>query len=943
MVKNKVFCTLLLISLMSVFIYCESPTKPKRDAPMDAKGANYQVPESPLVIDPGQDAEFSNSYTITWGKTNRAKQYVIEESIDSLFVTTVIDTVAETSHNYQHYVDTLTTYYYRVQGINGEYKSDWSKTVDISVNPLETPQVTIQYSSVISGIEYSISWAAVDSAKTYRIHESTNYFFNNPIEIASDTLSYTTNHTTELSTTYYYRVQALHNDNSSTWSDVVELLVTPPLPATPVLESTVVHWNTVTIGWNSVKYATSYTIEESDNNTFSTPIVYEIENTTSKTIFFDVDKNTPMYYRIKSNGVSGSSEWSAVSACTLIPFQIFLTVSDSEVFSEEDYSLSWNDVIATSYIIEEASNSNFTDATSITVDGTIKSFNNYKESQQTLYYRVQAFDGSNTSDWSNNVTVVITPPVPDTPVLDEANVNGNQVTLNWSAVKYATSYRLEADTDSSFSNAVYEETNTLSYTFSYNIDNVTTYYYHMKALGVSGSSGWSNIVHVTIEPVTHELTMEIHPADSGTTEPTAGSHTYNENTVVTIQAVPSQGYRFVNWSGDVSDVNSDTTTVMISGDKTVKANFEEITSLTDIIMVTIPAGSFQMGDISGVGDSDELPVHTVTFDYSFEMGIYEITQGQYQTVMGTNPSYFSGNDNLPVEQVSWLDAVMFCNSLSDESGLERCYNESTWECDFTKSGFRLPTEAEWEYACRAGTETNYYTGDSISDLARAGWYDGNSENKSQPVGQKEPNAWGLYDMHGNVYEFCYFIGNYQSDPILNPLPVKSGSNRVLRGGDWSTTADQSRSSNRHGPRAKLDGNYDDVGFRIVRGAFIVDYTISGTVSGADGVTVTLSGDKSESQIVNTNGGTYSFTVARGESYTVTPSKTGYTFTPASKDFTNVTSNQTQNFIGSHEFQDITFVSIPGGQFPMGDTEGAGEADEKPVHAVTLSPFEMSAY
>ena len=120
---------------------------------------------------------------------------------------------------------------------------------------------------------------------------------------------------------------------------------------------------------------------------------------------------------------------------------------------------------------------------------------------------------------------------------------------------------------------------------------------------------------------------------------------------------------------------------------------EEV-QLYEISMVSIPGGTFRMGDIQGGGWSDERPVHTVRIS-AFEMSAYEITQGQYEAVMGENPSSFRGA-NHPVEQVSWYDAVKFCNKLSELSGLEKCYDESTWECDFSKNGFRLPTEAEWE-------------------------------------------------------------------------------------------------------------------------------------------------------------------------------------------------------------------------------------------------------
>ena len=225
-------------------------------------------------------------------------------------------------------------------------------------------------------------------------------------------------------------------------------------------------------------------------------------------------------------------------------------------------------------------------------------------------------------------------------------------------------------------------------------------------------------------------------------------------------------------------------------------------------MQSIPAGTFQMGQT----DIAE-PVHSVTLS-GFEMSATEITRGQYKAVMETTTVYFTGYDSLPVETVSWWDAIKFCNALSRAAGWDLCYTESTGACDFGKNGFRLPTEAEWEYACRAGTTTRYYTRDAESDLALAEWYDGNSGSKTNPVGQKVPNTWGLYDMHGNVWEWCNdWYDSYSSSLATNPTGVQTGSYRVIRGGSWYGSDYNCRSAYR-GDFSPSDG-YDIVGFRVV--------------------------------------------------------------------------------------------------------------------------------
>jgi formylglycine-generating enzyme required for sulfatase activity len=203
-----------------------------------------------------------------------------------------------------------------------------------------------------------------------------------------------------------------------------------------------------------------------------------------------------------------------------------------------------------------------------------------------------------------------------------------------------------------------------------------------------------------------------------------------------------------------------------------------------IELVLVPAGSFMMGDERG--EAEEKPLHKVTISKPFYMGKYEVTQEQWQAVMGANPSHFMGPRN-PVDRVSWEASQAFIKKL----------NEKLAAAGVT---FGLPTEAQWEYACRAGSAGRYGFGDGESELAEYGWFESNSGGNTRPVGQKKPNAWGLYDMHGNLWEWCgdWYDGNYYKEsPATDPSGPTTVTSRVLRGGSWSDPTPYCRSSYRY--------------------------------------------------------------------------------------------------------------------------------------------------
>jgi uncharacterized protein YjdB len=315
--------------------------------------------------------------------------------------------------------------------------------------------------------------------------------------------------------------------------------------------------------------------------------------------------------------------------------------------------------------------------------------------------------------------------------------------------------------------------------------------------------------------------------------------------------------------GIVTGVSEGTATITVTtvgedadGDP-VTATCEVIVNMPEIPgMKWIKAGTFTMGSPgtsnppAETGRQTNETQHEVELTKGFYMGIYPVTQAEYQAVTGNNPSNFktsSGGDNpanRPVEKVTWYDAVEYCNKLSEQEGLTPVYTitgrtpaataatpypitSATVTADWDADGYRLPTEAEWEYACRAGTTTAYNTGATVSS-ADTGWYTSNSSSRTHVVGEKKANDWGLYDMHGNVPEWCWdlYVAEYGTAKQTDPRGASTGTERMLRGGSYygAATLIRSAARDRATPSKQFNGDGgmfgDDpyLGFRIVRNA-----------------------------------------------------------------------------------------------------------------------------
>ena len=296
-----------------------------------------------------------------------------------------------------------------------------------------------------------------------------------------------------------------------------------------------------------------------------------------------------------------------------------------------------------------------------------------------------------------------------------------------------------------------------------------------------------------------------------------GGEHYNSTGKKTFRDVPVGTY---NLTVTADEYKTHTESFIVTSDKTTRKQIrlEQGSDVPDN-MVFVKGGTFQMG--SNDGDDDEKPVHSVTVS-DFYIGKYEVTQKEWKEIMDNNPSHWKGDD-LPVESVSWYDAVEFCNRKSEAEGLTKCYTGSgkNIKCNFSAGGYRLPTEAEWEYAACGGIEGEnahsrfrYSGSNNIGDVA---WYSSNSGGKTHKVGTKQPNELGIYDMSGNVWEWCndwYEEDYYNKSPKNDPRGPSSAEYSVLRGGSWNPYGNDCRVANRSSYAPSVSSSI--IGFRFAR-------------------------------------------------------------------------------------------------------------------------------
>ena len=354
-----------------------------------------------------------------------------------------------------------------------------------------------------------------------------------------------------------------------------------------------------------------------------------------------------------------------------------------------------------------------------------------------------------------------------------------------------------------------------SYEMNVNLADLTSGMYFFRLFSKNKVLGTAALVHTGSNRSFDGASLSVRVSSSRFFSPyPSATKTSSTSSVAYELEVIKEGYEMATYYIYMPD-SKDLTVKLLAGE----------TNTIGMEFVRIPAGVFEMGDLTEAYERNERPVHTVTLSRDFYMGKFEVTQEVFEAVVGDNPSFFTGEEYLPVEELSWYDAVEFVNRLSVSEGLNPCYDDEGVVIDgegnpYACEGYRLLMEAEWEYATRAGTTSQYSFGDDAGLITSYAWY---PASRTRPVGEKLPNPWGLYDVHGNVWEWVYDLYEsryYEESPSIDPVGPTTTSGmwrvyRVLRGGGCNDQVDP-RSSVRYNQRP--GEGFRCYGFRIARTA-----------------------------------------------------------------------------------------------------------------------------
>ncbi len=625
----------------------------------------------------------------------------------------------------------------------------------------------------------NLQWDEVKYAESYTI-------YRNNSQIAAGITSTTWTDSIPASGNNYYTIEAVGHGISGPQSVKTEAIHNAlGTPSNVKAAMSDVEF-AINVSWDAVKYAETYTIYRN-----GTEIATGVGSNSWKD---ESPRSGSNYYTVRAVGhgmTSSISERSETVNCSLAtPTNVTATLDDNDLIIH----VSWDTVkFAESYTI-------YRNGSEIAMGITTNSWTDETPRSGNNYYSVRAVGHGMTSSSSENTPSIncsIAAPINVTASLDD---NDLIIHVSWDVVKYAESYTI-------YRNGSEIATGITTNSWTDETPRSGNNYYSVRAVGhgmTSYSSDNTPSINCSIAaPTNVSATLR---ADEKTIRVTWDAVKYAESyDVYRNGTLIQEDVCATSWT-DNSPIRNNVYTIKAKGHgltselsqpseriSTIPANRLSITvNGVQFTMIIVEGGTFQMGCTSG--DSNGRPVHQVTLTNDYYIGETEVTQELWTAVMGSNPSYFESSNQLPVEQVSWDDCQTFIAKLNALTGRT----------------FRLPTEAEWEFAARGGNASEGYTYSGSNNVGDVAWYSDNSNDETHVVATKAPNELGIYDMSGNVWEWCQdWYGDYSSDAQTNPIGPTSGSIRVDRGGSWFKPR---RVADRAGRGASA--RYEDLGLRL---------------------------------------------------------------------------------------------------------------------------------
>lgn len=563
------------------------------------------------------------------------------------------------------------------------------------------------------------------------------------------------------------------------------------------------------VTWNPVPDVEYYTLEEDDDPGFNYPST--IYSGTENIVGITGKTDGTYYYRVRATNDIGNSDWSGILSIVVeIPYAPDIpSITLTPTSSTGEYEVRWSSISdAILYTLEEDEQIGFS-SPDLVYSGQDTSILITAKEDGSYHYRVKATNNFMDGGWSDIKSISVElpkPPVTPSGLSAPSSSNTGDYQITWDHVLDADYYELEEDDNEQFSSPMVIF-NGLDDSKDINDKSDGVYYYRIRSFNQNGNSEWSPPVSIIVLI----STVPMAPIISVPSSSSSGQYTISWTEVSDIESYtleeaiePTFNAPYMLYTGDdtsknIIDRNDGTYYYRVKATNDVGdspwSDIESIDVLIDdtpeFIEDTISGVTFNFAKVKSgsfiMGEDDEenleKPAHKVYINYTFQIGIYEVTQEQWEALMPSNPSSFSGDSN-PVEDVTWDDCQDFIDALNSR------------DSDHT---YRLPSEAEWEYCCRAGTNTSFSFGDDHGDFKDYGWGFLNSDDKPHPVGRKTANDWGLYDMHGNIWEWCQdsYHDSYNGAPNDGSAWESSSPiYRMLRGGGYQTSSDSCRSGYR---------------------------------------------------------------------------------------------------------------------------------------------------